>query len=60
MHGPLGVDQAVRQAVNICWMTLPKERRTAETIEKEIRRIVERVLRDFREDTAAFGVGSGS
>jgi hypothetical protein len=56
MHGPQGVDQAVRQAVSICWTMLPKEKRSVENVEKEIRRLVERVLRDFKEDNEAFGV----
>jgi hypothetical protein len=36
-------------------MSLPKERRTVEELEQQIRRIVDRALRDFREDRQAFG-----
>jgi hypothetical protein len=50
-------DQAVRQAVQYCWMSLPKERRTPDELEKEIRRIVDRALKDFRDDRTAFGKG---
>ena len=55
MFGPGHVDQAVRGAVQACWIALPKDRRTVEAVEKEIRRITERALADFREDAAAFG-----
>ncbi len=49
------IDQSVRQAVQFCWMALPKERRTPEELEKQLRRLLERALKDFREDRAAFG-----
>jgi hypothetical protein len=55
--GPHATDQALRQAVQMCWMSLPKERRNPDEIEKEIRSLVDRVLRDFREDTKRFGLG---
>jgi hypothetical protein len=35
-------------------MSLPKERRTVEELEKQVRRLVDRALRDFREDRDAF------
>jgi hypothetical protein len=52
---PGQIDQSVRQAVQFCWMALPKERRTPEELEKQVHRLVERALKDFREDRAAFG-----
>lgn len=57
IFGPAQVDQTVRQAVQFCWMGLPKERRTVEELESQIRRMVERALKDFREDRQAFGAG---
>ena len=53
--GPAQVDQTVRQAVQFCWMALPKERRNADELERQIRRVVDRALKDFREDSQAFG-----
>ena len=53
--GPGQIDQSIRQAVPCCWMALPKERRTPEELEKQLRRLLERALKDFREDRAAFG-----
>ena len=57
MFGPAQVDHAVRQAIQFCWIGLPEERRTADEVETQIRRIMDRALRDFREDARAFGVG---
>ena len=48
------VDQSIRMAVQHCWMSLPKSKRTADELETQIRRIVDRALRDFREDQQAF------
>ena len=53
--GPHQVAQTIRQAVQVCWMSLPKERRTPEELEKQLRRVVDRALKDFREDREAFG-----
>jgi hypothetical protein len=36
-------------------MALPKEGRNSDELERQIRRIVERALKDFREDSDAFG-----
>lgn len=52
--GPAQIDQLIRQAIQFCWMGLPKSKRTADEMEKQIRRIVDRALRDFREDQQAF------
>jgi hypothetical protein len=57
MFGPAQIDHMIRQAVQFCWMGLPKERRSIEEVEAQIRRIVERALRDFRQDRQAFGHG---
>jgi hypothetical protein len=53
--GPGQVDQTVRQAIHFCWMSLPKDRKNVEELEKQIRRIFDRALRDFREDSEQFG-----
>jgi hypothetical protein len=58
MFGPEQIDREIRQAIYFCWMALPKERRSVEQVEAEIRRIVERALKDFREDREAFGRSS--
>jgi hypothetical protein len=52
--GPGEVDRHVREAVQFAWLMLPKERRNVDEVERQIRRIVERVLKDLREDGEAF------
>ena len=54
LFGPGQVDQMIRQAIHFCWMALPKDRRNAEELEKQIRRLVDRALEDFREDSEQF------
>ena len=44
MFGPGQVDQMVRQAIQCCWIGLPKSKRTPDEVEKQIRRVVERAL----------------
>ncbi len=53
--GPGQADQMLRQAMQLCWMTLPQDRRSADELERQIRRLLDRALRDFREDSEAFG-----
>ena len=53
--GPGHVDQAVRQSIQACWMALPKSKRTVEEVEMQIRRLVERALKDLAEDGQIFG-----
>jgi hypothetical protein len=53
---PEFLDSLIRQAVTMCWMMLPEERRTVEAVESEVRRIVDRVLSNLKEDAAAFGI----
>ena len=55
--GPGATDAMVRQAIQTCWMSMSEEKRTVEHVEAEIRRLVERALKDLREDADAFGVG---
>jgi hypothetical protein len=54
MFGAGHVDQTIRQAIHFCWMALPKDRRSVDELEKQVRRIVDRALRDFREDGEQF------
>jgi len=57
--GPHHVDQLIRQSIQVCWMALPADKKGIEEVEKQIRRIVDRALRDLREDSDAFGLGGG-
>ena len=54
LFGPGQGDQSIRQVIQICWMVLPSERKNMDNLEREIRRIVDRALKDFREDQEQF------
>jgi hypothetical protein len=54
MFGPGQVDQMIRQGIHFCGMALPKDRKNADEPERQIRRIVDRALEDFREDQEQF------
>ncbi len=54
MFGPTQIDQQIRQAIHFCWMGLPKDKRNVEELERQIRRLVDRALRDVREDFNEF------
>jgi hypothetical protein len=54
-HGPLAIDHAIRSAVSLCWMMLPDDRRNADVVECELRRLLDRVIANLREDVKAFG-----
>ena len=57
LFSPQQVDQQIRQAIQFCWMALPPEKQNVAEVESQIRRIVDRALKDLRDDAATFGVG---
>ena len=56
MFGPQQVDQEIRQAISMCWMMMPDDKKNPDAVAAEIRRIVERALANLKEDAKAFGV----
>ena len=54
MGGPAIVDHSIRQAIQHCWMLMPADRKNAAAVSAEIRRMVDRALRDLEEDSRAF------
>jgi len=54
---PAQVDLSVRQAIQMCWMMLPKEKRNPKNVEKEIRRLMDKAILDFKEDFDTFKSG---
>jgi hypothetical protein len=50
------VDQQIRQAIQFAWMTLPNDRKTVAEVERVVRPVFERALKDFREDAEFFGL----
>ncbi len=55
---PAQLDQSVRQALQMCWMMLPKDKRCVDEVERQFRRIVERAISNLREDDREFGESS--
>jgi len=53
--GPGHVDHSIRQALQMCWIMLPDDKRNIDELERQFRRIVDRALKDLREDDQAFG-----
>ena len=50
------LDQQIKGVINMIWMALPEERKTAAEVEKEFQRLTTRALANLREDIAAFGL----
>lgn len=57
MFSPDTIDHQIRQAIQFTWMMLPKEKRTVAEVERVVRQIFERALKDYREDGETFGKG---
>ena len=56
LHGPQAVDQSLRQAVSMCWMMLPDDKKNVDAVEREVRRLIDRIIADLREDAEVFGI----
>jgi hypothetical protein len=60
MFGPGQVDQSIRQAIEMCWVMLPPNKKNVDELERQIRRLVEGAIKDLRKDIKAFGLGDSS
>jgi hypothetical protein len=58
MFGSGQPDLMIRQAIQYCWMMLPKEKKTVKDLEGLMRMLLERALQNFREDMKTFGEGT--
>lgn len=54
---PSQIDCMIRQMIQACWTMLPEEKRNPDEAERQVRRIVDRALKDFREDCNEFWRG---
>jgi hypothetical protein len=52
--GPALVETEIRTAIYYCFAMMPARRRTSADVEIEIRRIVERAIKDMQEDGRVF------
>jgi hypothetical protein len=53
--GPFAVDTSARNLITTCWRNLPEDGRNVDEVERQVRKLVDRALAEFREDSAAFG-----
>ena len=49
LFSPSQIDQSVRQALQMCWMMLPQDKRTVAEVETQFRRIVDRAIKDMHD-----------
>ena len=49
-----GVDQRLRECLQVLWIALPRDRVNLNELETHFRRLVDRAIRDFKEDAAHF------
>ncbi len=54
LFSPSDPDQHVRNAIRSIWVVLPEEIRNVSEVERQIRRLVDRALRDFHDDFEEF------
>ena len=54
-----GVDQKIRECVQLLWLALPSNQANLENLETLFRRSVDRAIKDFREDTEFLGEEDG-
>jgi hypothetical protein len=50
---PGQTETSLRNCIQMCWMSLPADRRSIDEVEKEVRRIVDRIFQNIREDDQA-------
>ena len=60
MMAPGQIDSSIRQALQMLWMIMPDDKKNIDAVEKEFRRLVDRAIRDMREDSEAFHGSDGS
>ncbi len=52
--GPGQVDQVVRQALQLCWSSLPRDKRNVDELKRQMDRLVQRAIDDMKEDMQEF------
>jgi hypothetical protein len=56
MFGPQAFDNAIRQAISLCWMMLPDDKKNVAAVESEVRWVVERALKNLKDDASVFAI----
>lgn len=50
------VDQMIRQAIQSCWLAIPKDNRNSDELKRQLNRLIDRAIRDMEEDQSEFGM----
>jgi hypothetical protein len=50
---PGQTETSLRNCIQMCWMSLPPNKRNVDDVEREVRRIVDRIFKNIREDERA-------
>ncbi len=50
---PGQTENSLRTCIQMCWMSLPANKRSVDDVEREIRRILDRIFKNIREDEQA-------
>jgi hypothetical protein len=48
--GPGQIETHIRQGIQTCWMFLPEGKRNIDEVERQVRRIVDRVFQNLRDN----------
>lgn len=55
--GPGAADKAFRDAIQLCWMAMPKEKKSLSELKTLVEKLLDRVFRDLNEDEKYFRGG---
>ncbi len=55
--GPGAADKALRDAIQLCWMAMPKEKKSLPELKTLVEKLLDRVFRDLNEDEQYFRGG---
>jgi len=58
MMGLRQIDASTRQTLQMLWTIMPQDKKNVDAVENEVRRLVDRALRDLHQDSDAFGAAS--
>jgi hypothetical protein len=47
---PGQTETSLHNCIQMCWMSLPTNKRSIDEVEREVRRIVDRIFKNIRED----------
>lgn len=51
--GPGAIENGLRQSIQVCWMFLPAEKRSVDEVERQVRRLIDRIFKNLRDDEQA-------